>query len=421
MRCYQKNVLLCFGVFIYLILLYRCAERNRSNPLDPHNPATAGIPAGLRVYSLEQRVVVSWDDIDVDGFKGMRIYRSSNQSTSFQEVAFVNKSITQFEDTTVTYDITYTYRIQAETDTYLSPFSESQRITPGPSYIWATLSSSGEVVKLTHDASHLILSQRGLYFPLGVAVVGYKKGVWVTDFYESKIARINDDGNITTLISGFLSPLDIDCNPNLNQLWVVDRDRKQVVLFDTTGTSIGFASGFLLPTFGSADLINGYFWIVDPSLNSIGRIDPKTMGVAQFANFYAPEDVKAVYQDGGCWVADSSRLVRLDASGNVLFYVNGFNHAVRVALNQKTGDCWVTDRLAEPNTSVISKISALGHPLFAVPGFSDPYSLDVDEYDGSCIVADTWNYRIVKISATSNIIGEWSASSPPRTVRVVSE
>lgn len=397
-----------------------CADRERKNPLDPQNIDTKGKPVGLEIISFGPKNILSWDAVKLDGLLGIKILRKSTIDSIFQEIALVTDK-SSFEDKSVDYGVTYSYKIQIITESFQSPPSDEVSITPGPSSVWVTTGSGGGVIKLTHDASHKVFERSQFLYPIGITSVGYKKGIFITDFFLDQVVRITENGNISSWISGFGSPFDIDYDQLKTKFWVVDRDFGDIILTDTLGSNITKAASFKYPVALSLDESTGNCWVADSGNDQIGYINARTLNVTRFSNYNNPTDVDANSSNGSCWIADSSRILNIDKNGNILVQVNGFNEATNIAVNEITGDCWVLDWFFEANQSKVVKVSKSGTKLFELDGFYDPQSLDVDTFDGSCIVADRLNFRVVKISDSGNVIGEWQTSGPPRTVKVVTQ
>ena len=401
-----------------LFILVGCADRERNNPLDPQNTETKGKPVGLDITSFGHKNILSWNPVRLEDLLGIKILRNSSIDSIFREVAIVtNKS--SYEDQNVDFGVTYSYKIQYITESFQSPLSEEITITPGPSSIWVTTGSSGSIIKLTHDASHKIFENNQFLYTIGIASVGYSNGIFMTDFFLDQVIRVTENGNVNSWISGFNNPIDIDYDQRKTKFWVIDRDLGDIILADTLGFSTAKVANFQSPVALSVDKLTGNCWVADSGNDQIGLINSQSSSVTRFSNFINPNDVDAISSSRSCWVADSSRVVHIDSNGNTLVQVTGFNEATNVAVNERTGDCWVIDWYFQPNQSKVIKVSNTGVKELELIGFYDPQSLDVDTFDGSCIVADRLNFRIVKISESGQVIGEWQTSGPPRNVKVV--
>ncbi len=418
-KYFRKNRFV-IGLAVIFIILIGCADRKRDNPLDPSNPATQGKPVGIEIISIGKKTILTWKKVDIEKLIGVRVLRQTNFDNLFIEIALVkNRSV--YEDLNVSFGITYTYRVQIITENYQSPFSDQVTITPGPSSIWVTTGPGGSVFKLTHDASHLLFENTLFNYPYGITPIGYNDGVLITDLFQNQVVRITDNGQPITWLTDFSRPTDIEYDSERARFWVVVNNFGWISLSDTLGNSNLKSTNFLSLTSISVDEFTGYCWITDPVGKKVGLIKPGSPSVLFFSDFFRPEGVGANRSDGTCWIADSSRLVKIDQTGNRLLIVDGFQRATSVAVNEKSGECWAIDWSPDKNGSKLVKVSGIGEKIFEITGFSNPLSLDVDLFDGSCLIADTDNFRVVKISGAGEIIGQWSSSRVPFRIRVISQ
>jgi hypothetical protein len=401
---------------IIILSLFGCADREHENPLDPNNPRTGGKLTGLSVISIDQKVSLEWDPIDISGYLGTRILRSEN-GNNLSEIAFVEGTTTFYDDHEVIFDRTYRYQIRAVTGSYESPPSDEIMITPGPSKVWVGFSAA--LSKLTHDASHELYSKSNFFQITGITTTEHRKGIWVSDRIQDQIIHLSEDGAVLNRL-GIDSPIDIDFDANSNILWVLKQLEKSLVLADTTGTVQAEAKGFDNPVSISLDRNSGSCWVADVAAGNIRLLNPQDFSVVTIGGLAQPEDLAAYFQDGSCWVADVSRVLRFSPGGLPLVDLSGFNFVFRVAVNQGTGECWAIDLESGRGQSKIVKIGSSGSILMEIDGFTVPQDLDVDEHDGSCLVADTGNSRVVKISNEGSIIGEWSAPGVPQLIKVSS-
>ena len=65
------------------------------------------------------------------------------------------------------------------------------------------------------------------------------------------------------------------------------------------------------------------------------------------------------------------------------------------------------------------KLSPSGELLLRVEGeFHQPYSVAVNPTDGSCWVADTYGYRVVKLSRQGEVLCTITGLKAPRVISV---
>lgn len=394
-----------------------CADRQRSNPLDPKNPETGGRPQIIRAYSEEQVVVLKWQRPDVNGYRGMRIYRKKANEAEFEPVDMTADTTTIFRDQ-VEYGNVYYYTIQAVTREYESPFSDPVRLRPGPSKIWVALSAAGKVAKLSPDAAHEVFTRGNFIYPNSLAPAGYRRGVFVTDYYTSEVLRVEEDGTLSHRIYNIYNPWDIDVDYQRARIWVSERFEGEILYMDFNGQVLAKVEGLVRPSFLAVDQKNGFCWALDEGNGRVLRIDPAHFSVEVYDQLLAPRALWVQAANGACWIADSSRVLHLSSQGKLLHEIDGFEDAVRITVDDKNGDLWVVDFRRTANRSVLIHYSPSLEKGVEVDRFPRIVALDVDEYDGACVVADAWNYAVAKVDRKGNILGEWQTPGMPRDLRV---
>jgi len=408
------------AVFFFLAagaVLLGCADRRHLNPLDPKNPDTGGKPAGLEVYSVGHLVYLSWSRIHVDGFQGMRIYRRQTNGGKWEAIAFVQPDTTAYVDT-VAYGIPYGYALQAVTNDYESPLSDEETILAGPSVVWVTSPGGGMLAELSFDAAHRIFLRQDLIYPNGLAPAESGKGVWITDYYTSELMRVSAAGKILRRFLNVFNPLAVDYDTTRHRLWVALHSRNVVMLMDTTGRKLAEAQGFSYPVRVSVDQQSGVCWVADVRARRVVRLDAQSLRTQQSVVLFRPEDAAADPATGTCWVADSSRVVQIGAGGEIKKKIAPFLYALRVAVDPARQNIWVLDYQIGQNRSVLYRFKPDGSQELAYRDLAGAFSIAVDPYDGSCLVADTWNYRVLKIGRSGQVLGQWRSPSPPKEVRV---
>ena len=415
----QKNYF-CFGriffwIFVVIFLgnvLFGCAERKHSNPLDPLNPATKGRPIGLHVVSDHHKVFLNWPDIGLNSVKAVSIYRSID-STANRKIATVPILKRSFVDSNTIYNTAYQYTYSIVADGYESPPSEPQTITPGPSFFWVSFGSIGEIFELTFDIQHTYkrISTNG--FPAEIALAAKGKGLWIADRYLGQIYRISNSGKQLYELQGFGRITSIAFDTSASVLWVADSRNKRVVNVDTLGYGKFAVTGFEYPSRLAVNQKNGACWIVDSKQNVVVRSNRLGTKIKSIENLAAPKWVSFPGADGSVWVADSSRIVSVSDGGKLLKEIPGFKYAYRVSVDYKRGALFVLDQSYGWIGTELKKLDYSGLQEFSLRGFGFPKSMVVDSFDGSCIVADNYNYCVVKVSSEGKIVSKKQCQSSP--------
>ncbi|MFQ5706789.1 MAG: hypothetical protein ACE5HO_05025 [bacterium] len=415
------------GVLISTVLFHACADRDRVNPVDPQNPDTQGKPTGVRVYSIADTVHLQWDLIDLEDITGYSIYRKTEKDSDFTLFATVERNRSMFIDTQITFGIAYSYEISAVGNTFESRRSDLLTITPGPTFSWVADLSQRQIVKLTNDSQHEILRAGGFQKPIDVEPNPVAGVVWVVDSFTRELLRVSQNGSIIAPRIQLTRPRDATVDFNDGSVWVGDPGEDAVVKLDSSGKVLFETKQdpvsdvvFKSPIAVAVDQTNGDCWVADSRADMVARIrsDGSEVLVAP-VNFQAVQSVAVDSGHRHVWVADSSRVVRLNPSGEMDLEIDGpFDYAFKVAANDSTGDLWVLNLVFVVDASTVSKYSKDGRKEFELDGFTIPEDLSVNLYDNSCIVADTQNDRIVRVSSNGLIAGVFDAVGNPEAVGV---
>ncbi|HWR82119.1 MAG TPA: VCBS repeat-containing protein [Candidatus Deferrimicrobium sp.] len=102
------SMLVCIG-----LLGLNCSQKDRSNPLDPDNPATHGDPFELTLTMKPSGVRLDWESPPLSAVAGFRIYRSREAESGFEKIADIAKNEHTYIDAAAILAVTYFYRIAA--------------------------------------------------------------------------------------------------------------------------------------------------------------------------------------------------------------------------------------------------------------------------------------------------------------------
>ncbi len=397
--------------------LWGCAERKHSNPLDPLNPETNGKPPRLHVVSDHHKVFLDWPVLALNSITGIRIYRSTD-SSAVAKIASLPPLKKTFVDSHTVYNTTYDYSYSLVADGYESPPSEPQSITPGPSFFWVSLASIGQIIKLTFDVEHTYKRVTGSGFPAVMAFAGHGKGFWVADDYLGEIYRITNSGQLLFSVSGFGRITSIDCDTSRQVLWIADSRNKRVVAVDTFGYGKFAITGLEYPRQVRVNQKNGDCWIVDSGQNVLVQSDRSGTILRKIRNLTSPKWVSRTQIDGSIWAADSSSIVHISEEGTIESEISGFNDAYQVAVDPVRNTLFVLDQSYGWLGTELKKMGTDGTGGFSLRGFGFPKKIVVDPFDGSCVMADTYNYRVVKISTKGKITHEMKLEAAPLWITI---
>ncbi|MGH7453697.1 MAG: hypothetical protein ACRENG_20275 [bacterium] len=392
-------VVLCCS---FIILLAGCSDRARLNPLDPKNPNTQGRPTGLNVISMSDTVVLRWDRIDLRDFSGFQIYRQLQGETSFSPIAQTPPGIFSYRDVPVKFDTMRSYRISALAPNFESPQSDAVTITPGPTFSWVVDGRSGDLIKLTHDGMHEILRSGAFFNPFRLQIDVQRGYVWVLEeFRGSELGRLDLNGRNVKRFDQIDGPADLAVDKSDGSVWVTDTLTNGLMKFNNDGTR-----AMKNDTYKKIVAL-----AVHPETHEVWALSRDSLRVLIFSQTGAlrrqanvslqrPRDIDIDSRTGKVWIADGTRVIRLDADGNLeALSPPTFRLVYRLSADEVSGGCWLIDYSTAVRDSRIVKLAPNGALSFSAPGFDIPESLAANPYDGSCLVADFGNNRLVRVSA----------------------
>ena len=408
-----------WSCIIALSLFNSCADRDRINPLDPRNPETLGRPTGFKVLSIQDTVFLNWDLIELRDLVGYRIYRKKQGEPGLSLYKLVDPQSNSFKDLDVEFGIDFTYQLSALGSSYEGSRSDSLTIEPGPTFNWAADNATRQIIKLTHDAQHPILRASGFFTIVDLEPNPLTGEVWVLERFNDFIGnaiRVSKEGRLLRPTIPFTGPVDAALHITSKSLWVADFEDGVVAKLDSIGNRLLAITRFARPIAVDVDQRDGACWVVDAMTERIAKINSDGVQIQEASfQFLAPQSLAVNSTGGSVWVADSTRVVKLTENGDFELTLSApFNFASELDVNEATGEVWVIDRSA----SKVSKFFADGQKLIDVDGFARPEDLSVNFFDHGCLVADTQNQRLVKLTSEGEIAGIFSDIDLPLVVRV---
>ena len=381
-------------------LLFNCADRQRSNPLDPLNPVTQGKPTGLKASSSLDTVFLRWDQLTIDDLSGIQLYRRAGPGTRFLPFVFLSGQATAFTDSDVDYGVNFSYQISAVGDNYESEKSDVIEIEPGPANVWVATNPGGSntLLQLTHDARHVRQAVSGFRTIIDIEPFPNDGNIWLLDSFSSFFTQaVQLTGNVR-----FLPPA-VDVNGATDaavvhatgELWIANPLNSLVFKLNSSGVRVAGESGFAKPTALAVDQRNATCWVADQGTQTVVKLDANgaRVAVADMA-FNGVQSIAVNSRNGAVWVAENQKVIRFSESGQrVQILPWTFGSVRKIAVNDSTGSVWILDW--QPST--VYKFSDGGEMEIEMGGFFNPRDLAINLFDNTCLVADTENGRLVKI------------------------
>jgi len=372
---------------VLICLIMACSERDRDNPLDPHNVDTGGRPTGLRAVSMERSVHLEWTPLNLRDLTGIDIYRCAGDG---EFTRFDSTAAGTYIDQKVEYGIRYQYYITARSAAYESPPSEVVATTPGPTFTWVADYGSGYVSCLSHDLNSLVGSFGQLFYPQVVACSPQERAAWASARYESQLYKVGQTGRLFATVPNMTSITDLAVDTTSGDVWVARKEPGVITRLDRYGVARATSSMVQKPMALAATFTSGACWVVDAGDRHLKCFNSAAQRIVNSQDpLLAPQDLVLCQDRGKIWVADSTAIVQFDFSGvptglrcGPFFYLNRLVH------DNRRHCLWAIDVEQIGVPSKLIKLDENGLVQLINTTFSYPIGLAVNDFDGSCLVGD---------------------------------
>lgn len=386
-------------------LAFACTERARDNPLDPRNPDTRGRLPAPTLLSFADTVVVRWNRIDIANLAGYRIYRRLENESSYGLIAEVAPPATQYTETGVEFEVSRYYRITARTADFETPLSDSSRIRPGPSFLWAVDGESDVIAKYTHDGEHIVFRTSGGLRPYRMAVHPTAGYILVSDLFTNEIARINRNGREEARLVVDFGENFVEIDTVDNHFWVLNVDVGSLKRYSETGAQRFSLLGLAEPRVMKINPFARTVWIIERGRGRIVELSRAGDTISAFPGYHRANDLALHIRANRLWIADSNavRIYSLDRPREPIS-VPGFTMPVRIAVDEQSGDAWVVDWLNIFGDSRIVKVSSQGQIMLERSGFFNIRAVVVNPFNGHCFAAEAGQRRLLQFSPTGELL-----------------
>jgi hypothetical protein len=415
--------LLLAAVFV----LGGCTTRERSNPLDPKNSQTLGGLVGFNAIAADDIVEFRWPALRVEGILGFRVQRWTPGGTPQDLYTEYHPDAIAGEDSTVTNDSTYVYRLIAHLANGDSAVSPPDTATPGVRQIYVLEAGVPAFSRLSPDGRDVLFERVANESYLDMEIDRSNGIVWLSAEADGVVLRKAPDGATVGAVIQIGAPADLSVSSNRGIGWVVS-------ISDAGVLSYG-------PDLANPIPQRALYGLGHPRAVEAGTADPTVwVGNDEGSVFrFRAEDlaethvwslgaggIRAIALDegtGGAWVAtrsgDIGALYYLDPSDSsaTLVRSNLLNPA-DLATDPLSGDLWISER-GTPNLGAgrLSLITRAGATLASI-GAIEPYGIDIDPIYGSCYVTDLRSNRVLQIDRTGSTIRRSPVLQTPYAVRV---
>ncbi len=278
---------------------------------------------------------------------------------------------------------------------------------PDGNIIWVVNYEDNGTVVALNDAGEEYFALDGFTRPRAIDCYARDGSVWILDYYGSCACKYNVSGNEvykTPTGNGQLlqRPTGLDIFQVNGMVWIANRDDNQVILLNADGTVQAIISGFSFPRDVSIVPDEGNCWVANEAGgNAIlirgdasGSVDYPNVMVAESGDLGSVWDIAAV-PAGAAWVCNknSGTLYGLDANGNTIAELTGFNELTSVYIHPVTNDIYAVDKadgtIVGFPAGTTGTGSYVGFGNFAITGLAGPTNIWIDDVSGKIYVAET--------------------------------
>ncbi len=408
----MRGVALC-GV-LAAALLSGCAERDRSNPLDPKNQATGGLIAGFNALAGNGQVEIRWTRLTQQGVLGYQVLRARPGGASSYLPGFLGASFAGTVDSTAENDSTYVYRLVAFLSSGDSALSPPDTATPGSRRIAALSAAVPALVRLTPDARDLLFVQPASEAYEDMELDPVREVLWLTLPDAGLVLRRNFDGTTAGVTLSLPSPSDVSISSLRGVGWVAVPDLQQAQAFGPdldnpvplhTISSLGEARvvevGASQPVvwIGNEDGIVRLF-SADAILLGEWNVGARVVAIA------LDEDRARAWVVTRLLSGDELQLID-DGDSTVTLKRTGLSNVADLAFDPVTRSLWISER-GPPRLGVgrLTRSSEEGLIEVSLQGI-EPFGISPDPQSGSCWVSELKSNRLIEVSP-GGLILRWS-------------
>jgi streptogramin lyase len=411
---------LALAAIAHAFLAAGCADRPRSNPLDPLNPDTGGGPATFTAVAQNGQVDLRWTRAparaDLLGFLLERRRTGPNEFVRLGPI--LPPQSTGSLDVSVVNDLDYEYRLTyVDFDTSAIGASVTSIARPGPEVGWVADPGADEIVRLTPDTrqrEHTITSVRTAN---RISVERGNGRVWATEPFNGSAKAWAPDGSNLTFFPVGVTPNAISAVDGANLAWICDEGTGRVARFTIGGTQQFEAGTFELPT----DVVatsDGGAWMVDEETGMLYRFNHLGQTVSSVDVGSDPRRLALDEADQSVWVTcyTPGEVVHVSAAGEIAARYAGFDRPYGIDVDESRHRVWIGLDVANTVRAISSTDGSI---VFDVTGIARPRGLAVAGRTGECWVAAVASGEVVRIGVAGTVAVRRNGFNAPLDVRVV--
>jgi len=391
-----------------------CGKRERANPLDPRNPATAGSPSGFTAVALSGQVLLSWNR---SPGPGTQVFRRAEGEAAFVAISTVLPvRNTLFTDSNAPNDVTYDYRLHFVTDQGVIDPPATARATPSRVVAWAADFDRRSLLRLAADGREIVAEEPdfgrpvhlavdrlrdlvwvadpdggrvviytaalglrvqvpGFLDPSVVAIDPFDGSAWISDFEAGNVRHVAGSGGAATpsRIDNLEGPLGVDVEAQSRAVWVCERRGGRVRRFASDGTPLATVA-VVAPSRVATDSANGEGWVTSFDTGRLLHFAGDLSTLHTITSLQGPVGVAVDPRRGRIWVADpvAAQVIAFRRDGSEELRVGGLAGARDLAVELASGEAWVTV------TGAVVRLAPDGTVRATTRGLATPVAVGLD-------------------------------------------
>ncbi|MCH8012010.1 MAG: hypothetical protein IIA61_08710 [Candidatus Marinimicrobia bacterium] len=326
------------------LLIISCSDRKRSNPLDPLNLKTEGIPSSLSLYSDKKKIYMSWSKANDINISHYNIWVKTESEDKFEFISSISDTVTHIFTEVSEYDQRYEFAISiVSSDEYETPYSEPQSIVPGPYNYWISDYYQGLLLKISYDGAHVI-NEKIIYFPVDLDVYSNEGTVWLAINYPPRLQKFDSNGDSLIIVDLPGNPSGLTINQSSGDVFVSMEGHPELLVFSNTGdqlpsliTSIPLTRNTNL----AIDSTNSLVWISVQDSNKVIKMNYSSGKIDTiFSNLHYPHKIKISYDLEVTCIATDSGLVMIHLDNtDTLFFRD--SRIIDLDINRVKNEFWM--------------------------------------------------------------------------------
>jgi DNA-binding beta-propeller fold protein YncE len=248
-------------------------------------------------------------------------------------------------------------------------------VDPLAGTVWVCDDTDGSVAVYRPEAQSLSVFRSGLETPQAVAVDLRDGTGWVGDVGLGAVQHLTAAGvPAGPPVAPVDGPIGLALDPASGALWICERTGNRVRVVTAGGT--GWATGMIAPSRVAVDSVTHEGWATSFTRANVVILGATGARLDSLSGFDGPVGIAVDSRRGRIWVCDPNvhQVLAYRRDRTLEFRVTGLAGAREVAVDEETGEAWVTLGLA----GAVARLSPAGALIRTVGGMAEPYGVALD-------------------------------------------